>query len=92
MGFVKRSSGKIVHVWAFCGNGKEKFVKSNNFEMEWPAGSGEMMKFPEVDDGRYFGLDVARRKIHKHQLEFLDRLEEIVGLKKVHADKQGKLF
>ena len=35
IGSVRRKSGKIVHVWAFQGTGKEKFVKSNEFEMEW---------------------------------------------------------
>jgi predicted NUDIX family NTP pyrophosphohydrolase len=90
LGFAKRTSGKIVYVWAFHGSGKEKFVKSNSFEMEWPPKSGDMKKFPEVDDGRYFEINTARRKIHKYQIGSLDRLEEKVG--KLTKDRQWKLF
>ena len=67
---LKRSTGKIVYVWAFLGSGKEKFVKSNSFEMEWPVGSGEIQRFPEIDEGKYFEVNIARKKIHKYQLGF----------------------
>lgn len=75
LGFLKRTGGKTVHVWAFKGNGKEKFLKSNYFELEWPEKSGDIKKFPESDDGKYFNMAMAQRKIHKYQAGFLDRLK-----------------
>lgn len=89
LGNVKRTSGKVVYAWAFLGNGKEKFLRSNHFEMEWPPNSGEVKKFPEIDNGRYFEIGVARRKIHKYQLDFLDRLDKAV---KIRKEGQRKLF
>ena len=40
LGNVKRASRKIVHALAVLGNGLKRFIKSNDFEMEWSAGSG----------------------------------------------------
>jgi len=61
--------------------------------MEWPVGIGQIQKFPEVDNGRYFEINLARKKIHKYQKGFLDRLEEKAGADLSSRKKtvQGKL-
>lgn len=76
LGSIQQKGGKIVHAWAFEGDWDESApVRSNLHTMEWPAGSGKMLTFPEVDRAEFFPLAVARRKIKGRQEPFLDRLE-----------------
>jgi len=89
LSFLKRKNGKKVYVWAFLGNGSEKFIKSNETEVEWPHKSGKIIKVPEVDKAKYFEISDAKKKIHIYQQTFLDRLKEKVKIKQV---KQDKLF
>ena len=52
--------------------------KSNNFEMEWPKGSGKVASFPEIDRVAYMTPRLALSKILPGQApiigEALDRL------------------
>jgi predicted NUDIX family NTP pyrophosphohydrolase len=73
LGTTRLKSGKTIHAWAFEGN-FEGGIKSNLFELEWPPRSGRVQKFPEADEGRFFTLDEAKRKIHPAQAVFIDRL------------------
>jgi predicted NUDIX family NTP pyrophosphohydrolase len=84
LGQIRQPSGKLVTAWAFEGDCDPATIKSNLFSMEWPKGSGRMQEFPEIDRGGWFTLAVARRKILKGQVGFLDRLAEHLEL--------GKLF
>jgi len=92
LGTVKRRNGKIVRVWAFLGSGKEKFVKSNYFEMEWPPKSGRIEKFVEIDKAKYIDLNEARKKIHKFQVPLLNKLREEIRKKGLKEEKQRRLF
>jgi predicted NUDIX family NTP pyrophosphohydrolase len=74
---IRQPSGKIVTAWALEGDCDPASVKSNLFSMEWPKGSGVICEFPEVDRGEWFPIDIARDKIHKGQVGFLDRLLEM---------------
>jgi predicted NUDIX family NTP pyrophosphohydrolase len=75
LGWIKQKGGKIVHAWAFEGDLPEPFeCKSNLFELEWPPRSGKYQKFPEVDQACFLPEEVARRKLKRTQLPFLDRL------------------
>ena len=79
LGSVKQKGGKTVHAWAFAGDLEPKFkLTSNTFELEWPPRSGKRQQFPEVDDARFFPLELARSKINQAQTVFLDRLREAV--------------
>ncbi|MBI4044597.1 MAG: NUDIX domain-containing protein [Candidatus Diapherotrites archaeon] len=91
LGSVRQKSGKIVHAWAFEGK-KEPHIlpKSNFFEMEWPPHSGKTGRFPEIDKAEFFGAKKAREKIHPAQAEFIERLEEKIGLKKAVQEKTGE--
>jgi predicted NUDIX family NTP pyrophosphohydrolase len=71
---IKQPGGKIVHAWAFEGDCDAGALKSNNFSLEWPRGSGRMQEFPEVDRAGWFRIEDARRKILPGQAGFLDEL------------------
>lgn len=79
LGSVKQSGGKTVHVWAVEGECDPALIVSNTFEMEWPPRSGKRATFPEVDRADWFTLTVAAKKLHKGQVEFLTRLEKLLG-------------
>ena len=77
LGLFTQSEHKDIHVWALefdCGTD----IKSNEFEMEWPKGSGTMQKFVEVDKAGWFSVDVARKKVFPGQAQIFNRLEEMV--------------
>jgi predicted NUDIX family NTP pyrophosphohydrolase len=75
LGTVKQKGGKTVHAWALEGNLPPDFVlRSNTFAMEWPPRSGRTHDFPEIDRAEFFPLEIAREKINRAQIEFLDRL------------------
>ena len=76
LGTVKLKSGKVVHVYASEWNTDDDppAVESNTFAMEWPPRSGKSIDVPEIDEGRFFPLEDARRLINDRQEQFIDRL------------------
>src|SRR5438105_15267028 len=49
LGEQKQPSGKVIITYALEGDFDVSKLHSNTFEMEWPKGSGEIQKFPEID-------------------------------------------
>ena len=79
LGSVKQKGGKVVHAWAVEADLAPSFqLQSNEFEMEWPPRSGRRQSFPEVDQALFLSEDAARQKINPAQVEFLDRLVELL--------------
>ena len=74
LGQVRQAGGKLVTAWALEGDCDASTCRSNSFSMEWPKGSGKLCDFPEVDRAEWFALSVAREKILKGQLPFLEKL------------------
>ena len=74
LGRIKQPSGKIVFAWAVEKDLDERRIVSNNFMLEWPRRSGIMREFPEIDRAGWFDVESARKKIHKGQQDFIDRL------------------
>jgi len=74
LGFVKQSSGKIVHAWAAQGDFDPGKIKSNTFTLQWPPKSGQYKEFPEVDRAEWFPLALALEKINPAQRELIERL------------------
>ena len=74
LGQVRQAGGKLVTAWALEGDCDASTCRSNSFSMEWPKGSGKLCDFPEVDRAEWFTLSVAREKILKGQLPFLEKL------------------
>jgi predicted NUDIX family NTP pyrophosphohydrolase len=73
---VMQPSGKQVSAWALEGDLDPAQLRSNLFEMEWPARSGQRRQFPEVDRGAWFALEQARRKLVPGQVPLLDALAQ----------------
>jgi predicted NUDIX family NTP pyrophosphohydrolase len=71
---VKQKGGKTVMAWAFRGDFDPALLKSTTFTLEWPPRSGKFADFPEVDNARWFALDIARIKIIPAQEGLLDEL------------------
>jgi len=71
---VVNQSGKSVVAFARAADFDASTCMSNTFELEWPPRSGRMQSFPEVDRAEWFDVAVARDKLVKGQVAFLDRL------------------
>lgn len=79
LGSVRLKSGKLVHAWAWQGEADPEHVTSNMTRMEWPRSSGRWLKFPEVDRCAWFDLGTSKVKINKAQVDFLERLSELLA-------------
>lgn len=77
LGEVKQRGGKRVVAFALEGDLDAASIRSNEFQLEWPPGSGRIQSYPEVDRAEWFSLADAARKILAGQLPFLDRLAEL---------------
>jgi predicted NUDIX family NTP pyrophosphohydrolase len=75
LGSVVQKGGKVVHAWAIEGDLDPAGAVSNEFEMDWPPGSGRRQSFPEIDRVEWFRPAEARRRIKAPQAAFVDRLE-----------------
>ncbi|MDP9183815.1 MAG: NUDIX domain-containing protein [Actinomycetota bacterium] len=71
LGEVVQRSGKRVVAWALEGDLDASKLVSNTFAMPW---RGRVQRFPEVDEGRWFGVDEARTRMSEAQAQFVDRL------------------
>ena len=74
LGEIRQAGGKLVHAFAMQGDADPSRLHSNEFELEWPKGSGRRRNFPEVDRAEWFDLDEARRRVNPAQVAFLERL------------------
>lgn len=79
LGEIRQPSGKRIRCWAVEGDLDVTDVISNEFEMEWPKGSGRVQSFPEVDRAGWFPTNLARIKLLKGHTGFIDRLTEELG-------------
>ncbi|MGD9694449.1 MAG: NUDIX domain-containing protein [Thermoleophilia bacterium] len=73
-----RGRGKRVRAWAVEGDFDPAAIRPGLFEMEWPPRSGRIQSFPELDRVAWHGLDDARRRVVKSQVELLDRLDALL--------------
>jgi predicted NUDIX family NTP pyrophosphohydrolase len=74
LGELRTTSSKVLTVWAAEGDLDASATVSNTFEIEWPPRSGRFQEFPEIDRAAWFPIEVARTKLVKGQVGFLDRL------------------
>lgn len=82
LGSVRQKAGKTVHAWAWEGDADPADMRCNEMEMEWPRGSGRVIRFPEVDRCEWFDLDTARQKLNPAQAEFIGRLHSLLAHEK----------
>jgi predicted NUDIX family NTP pyrophosphohydrolase len=71
---IRQSGGKYVDAFALEGDLDVASIRSNDFELEWPRGSGTLVRFPEVGEARWMSLAEARIKMLPSQLVLLDAL------------------
>ncbi len=76
---MRQPGGKLVYTWAIRSNFNAAALKSNTFFMEWPPKSGRQQEFPEVDKAEWFSIEVAKRKILRGQVNFIEQLQEKLG-------------
>ena len=74
LGELRTTSSKVLTVWAAEGDLDAAACVSNTFELEWPPRSGRIQEFPEIDRAAWFSIELARTKLVKGQVGFLDRL------------------
>lgn len=74
LGELKQPSGKIIKAWAVKADIDVLKVKSNTFEMAWPPKSSRLQTFPEVDKAAWCSIGVAKARLLKGQVSFLDEL------------------
>ena len=86
LGELRQPSGKIVHAWAASQDCDPSGIRSNTFTMEWPPNSSKLQEFPEIDRGAWYPTGVAKSKLHKGQVAFIDKLRKIIGLPPEEAD------
>lgn len=77
LGEIKQRGGKRVVAFALEGDLDVTAISSNEFELEWPPGTGRMQSYPEVDRAAWLALPDAAEKLLASQLPFLDRLAEM---------------
>lgn len=78
LGAFRQSSAKVIHVYAGRQDIDTDTIVSNDFELEWPAKSGERQRFPEIDRAEWFDYATAQQKILAGQLPILRRLLEVL--------------
>lgn len=75
LGSKKQSNNKLVIIFSTNHNFDASKAISNTFEKEWPKGSGIIREFPEMDQAKWFDIEIAKEKILKGQRYFLEKLE-----------------
>lgn len=92
LGELNQSSKKIVHIWALKKDMDVTNVRSNTFTTEWPKNSGKIQQFPEVDKAGWFDIEMAKKKIRKEQIGFIDRLIRVINYfpKEEHPDREKR--
>jgi predicted NUDIX family NTP pyrophosphohydrolase len=78
LGSIVQRGGKVVHGWAIEGDLDPAAAHSNEFEMEWPPGSGRRGRYPEIDRVTWLSPTDARQRINPAQATFVDRLEALM--------------
>jgi predicted NUDIX family NTP pyrophosphohydrolase len=78
LGERRQPGGKWVTAWAVAGDLDVTHATSNTFEIEWPRGSGARRTFPEVDRVEWIPVSLARQKLLKGQVPFLDVLMDAI--------------
>lgn len=79
LGEFRQSSGKTVIAFAAEADFSPAAIVSNTFSLEWPPRSGRQQEFPEIDDARWFPVDLARSKVVAGQVAVLDALVHLVA-------------
>lgn len=75
LGTFRQPSGKQIRCFAVEAPVTLRFVASNEFQIQWPRGSGQMRSFPEIDRAAWFPVAEAARKVVPGQVSILHSLQ-----------------
>ncbi|MCH8614210.1 NUDIX domain-containing protein [Arsenicicoccus dermatophilus] len=78
LGQVRQSGGKVVQAYAVAAPDLA-LVSCTEVEMEWPRGSGRVIRFPELDRAEWLTLPAARERLVAGQRPLLDLLQDRLG-------------
>lgn len=78
LGELRQPSRKIIRVWATEHDCDPSTIPSNTFTLEWPPNSGKKQEFPEIDRAAWLAIAVAKVKLHKGQVGFIDKLRSLL--------------
>ena len=81
LGSHTQPSGKSIRAFAVVADDAVRYVRSNEFTMEWPRGSGAVRSFPEIDRAGWFGLPEARHRVVRGQVPILDALAQALRVR-----------
>ena len=79
LGDVRLRSGKMITGWAARGDLDPSMARSNEIDVEWPRRTGRRIAVPEIDRVAWVRPDDARRRLNPAQVEFVDRLLELLA-------------
>jgi predicted NUDIX family NTP pyrophosphohydrolase len=75
LGSIRQKGGKTVHAWAFEGDYDDaQPLRSNKVDIEWPPGSGQWDRWPEIDEVGFYSIEAARERLKLTQHPLLERL------------------
>jgi len=63
LGRFRQSRAKLIEVFVAEGDLDTGAIVSNEFEIEWPRGSGRMQRFPEIGRAEWVSLAIARERV-----------------------------
>lgn len=81
LGNKRQSAIKTNYIWAIKAELDTNKMKSNEFMLEWPRGSGNIQSYPECDRAQWFESTEAKNKVFKSQVDFITRLERAISAK-----------
>ena len=76
---VQQKGGKVLQAYAVECDVDLAGFSSKEFELEWPTGSGQLKRFPEIEQIRYFDVRTALRKLIPAQWPLLIDAAESLG-------------
>jgi predicted NUDIX family NTP pyrophosphohydrolase len=76
---IQQKGGKVLQAYAVACDLDLANFRGTEFELEWPAGSGRMERFPEIEQIGYFDLHAALRKLIPTQWPLLIDAAESLG-------------
>lgn len=79
LGSITQKSGKVVSAWAARGDFEPAELESDLIEVEYPRGSGRLIRFPEIDRVMWAGPGVAAEKLNPAQRDLVTRLLSQIG-------------
>jgi predicted NUDIX family NTP pyrophosphohydrolase len=68
---LRQRGGKLVLCWAVETDLDIRDFAPGEFEMEWPPGSGQTRRFPEIDQLKYFAVNEAIERILPSQIPLI---------------------